>query len=165
MAQEIERKFLVADDGWRAECEGSERLVDGLLAAGKARKVRVRLYPDRATLTIKTRKKGCTRLEFEYELPRGDAEQLLRTQCGRTVLAKTRHYVPHQGFTWEVDVYEAPLEGVVLAEVELASADQNPPLPPWVGAEVTDDPAFRKRRMFAERAIRKFRRPAAPAKG
>ncbi len=162
MADEIERKFLVVGDGWRAACVRSERLVDGLLASSRTRKVRVRLYADRATLTVKTARKGRVRHEFEYEIPVADAEQLLRTECGRTRLAKIRHYVPHEGFTWEVDVYEAPLDGVVLAEVELSSPDQQPPLPPWAGAEVTDDPAFRKRRLFANRARKKFR---APGKG
>jgi adenylate cyclase len=155
--EEIERKFLVRDESWREQQTSSERLVDGLLATSKGRKVRIRLYRDRATLAVKTRKKGRVRFEFEYPIPVDDARAMLATQCGRSVLAKTRHYVPHAGLTWEVDVYEAPLDGVVLAEVELTSRDQQLPLPPWVGREVTEDPAFRKTRMFADRAKQKFR--------
>lgn len=151
MAEEIERKFLIAGDGWRVDATRRERLVDGLLATSKGRKVRIRLYEDKATLTIKTGRKGRSRLEFEYEIPRADAERLLVTECGHSVVAKTRHHVPHHGFDWEVDVYEGVLEGVVLAEVELSSADQDPPLPEWVGREVTEDPAFRKQRLVDER--------------
>jgi adenylate cyclase len=161
VALEIERKFLVRDETWRAAETHSERLVDGLLATSKGRKVRVRLYADRATIAVKTRKRGRVRSEFEYVIPIDDAHQLLATECGRNVLAKTRHYVPHASLTWEVDVYEAPLDGVILAEVELASSDQALPLPSWVGAEVTEDPAFRKSRMFAERAKQGFRPKAA----
>lgn len=157
MGEEIERKFLVVGNDWREQAARSQRLVDGLLATSKGRKVRVRLYAERATITVKTRKRGRSRLEFEYDIPIGDARQLLDTECGRTVLAKTRYYVPYADFLWEVDVYEPPLDGVVLAEVELASVDQDPPLPPWVGREVTEDPAFRKRNLFADRALRKFR--------
>jgi CYTH domain-containing protein len=157
VGQEIERKFLVVGSAWRDHAVRSERLVDGLLATSKGRKVRVRLYADRATIAIKTRKKGRSRFEFEYDIPICDAQQLHCTECGRTVLAKTRYYVPYANFLWEVDVYEPPLDGVVLAEVELTSADQDPPLPTWVGREVTEDPAFRKRNLFAERALRKFR--------
>jgi CYTH domain-containing protein len=164
VALEIERKFLVATDGWRRHVLRSERLVDGLLATSKGRKVRVRLYGDRATLAIKTRKKGRVRLEFEYEIPQADAQQLLETECGSTVLAKTRHYVPFAGCTWEVDVYEAPLEGLVLAEVELSFPEAEPRLPAWIGREVTDDPAFRKQRLFADRARRKFAPSPARAK-
>jgi adenylate cyclase len=157
VGQEIERKFLVVGNDWREQAVRSERLVDGLLATSKGRKVRVRLYADRATLTIKTRKKGRSRFEFEYEIPFPDARQLLDRECGRTILPKIRYYVPFAQFLWEVDVYEPPLEGVILAEVELAAVDQDPPLPSWVGREVTEDPAFRKSSLFAERALRKFR--------
>jgi CYTH domain-containing protein len=163
MALEIERKFLVTSDDWRSEAVRTERLVDGLLATSKGRKVRVRLYADRATIAIKTRKKGRVRFEYEYEIPIGDARHMLETECGRSVLAKTRHYVPHAGYTWEVDEYEAPLEGIVLAEVELKSENEEPPLPCWVGTDVTGDPAFQKTRLFTERAHKRFRsRPAAP---
>jgi CYTH domain-containing protein len=152
LAREIERKFLVIGEAWRDQAVRSERLVDGLLATSEGRKVRVRLTDTRATLAIKTAKRGRSRLEFEYDIPRADAEQLIATECGRKVLSKTRHHVPFKGFTWEVDVYDGLLEGVVLAEVEMESADQDPPLPAWVGREVTDDPAFRKRSLFADRA-------------
>ena len=164
MAHEIERKFLVAGEGWREAAVRCERLVDGLLATSKGRKVRVRLYEDRATLTIKTGKKGRLRLEFEYDIPRVDAEHLMARECGASVVAKTRHFVPHEGFTWEVDVYEGVLQGVVLAEVELASVDQDPPRPAWVGREVTEDPAFRKQRLFVEALRRSFGEPTRAAK-
>jgi len=159
LAQEIERKFLVVGEAWRAGAIRQEHLVDGLLSTAKGRKVRVRLYEGRATLTIKTRKKGRSRLEFEYEIPPADAELLLATECGRSVVAKMRHHIPFQGLTWEVDVYEGLLDGLVLAEVELASVDQDPPRPDWVGREVTEDPAFRKQRLFAERLRRAFGAP------
>jgi CYTH domain-containing protein len=149
VALEIERKFLVLDDGWRASSVRSERLVDGLLATSKGRKVRVRIYGARATLCVKSRKKGPVRHEFEYEIPVADALHLIEHDCGGDVLVKTRHYVPYAGFTWEVDVYEGRLAGVVIAEVELASERFEPPFPPWIGREVTDDPLFRKSRFRA----------------
>jgi CYTH domain-containing protein len=162
VAEEIERKFLVHGEGWRDSVVRSERLVDGLLATSKGRKVRVRLRGDRATLAVKTRRRGRVRFEFEYEIPVADAEQLLRTECGRSVLAKTRHYAPFDGFTWEIDVYEAPLDGVILAEVELACVDQEPSRPAWIGREVTDDPAYRKQNMFIDRVRRKALSAQAP---
>jgi CYTH domain-containing protein len=169
MALEIERKFLLKNDDWRGQVSRSERLVDGLLATSRGRKVRVRLYADRATIAIKTRKKGRIRFEYEYEIAVGDARRILETECGRNILAKTRHHVVHAGYAWEVDEYEAPLDGIVLAEVELKSEGEEPPLPSWVGAEVTEDPAFRKTRLFADRAQKRFRpkpggEPATKAK-
>ena len=71
MAVEIERKFLVANEGWRESVVSSHRLVDGLLAASSAGKVRVRLSEDRAWITVKGERVGLTRAEFEYEVPLG----------------------------------------------------------------------------------------------
>jgi CYTH domain-containing protein len=147
MAQEIERTFLVANDGWRGAVARRERLVDGLVAVSDGRKVRVRLYEDRATLTIKTRRVGAVREEFEYPIPMDDARDLLARHCGATELTKIRHVVPYEGFDWVVDEYEGMLAGVILAEIELPREDTMFPLPPWIGREVTLDPAWRKGEM------------------
>jgi len=104
-------------------------------------KVRVRLYENHATLTVKTKKEGPARTEFEYEIPVKDAEELITVHCAENTLTKTRCYVPHQGFTWEVDVYEGILSGVILAEIELERADVDVPLSDWIGPEVTGDPS------------------------
>jgi adenylate cyclase len=91
------------------------------------------------------------RNEFEYAIPLSDAEEMLRLMCDGNVLDKTRHFIPHAGDTWQVDVYEGLLNGVVLAEIELADADQRLALPAWIGAEVTADPRYRKINMVAAR--------------
>jgi adenylate cyclase len=162
MAIEIERRFLVLDDSWRKDCIRQDRLRDGIIASSDGRKVRVRIYGHKATLTIKSRKIGCHRAEFEYEIPRDDAEQLLIEHCGDTVLVKTRHYVVYQGFTWEVDVYDPPLSGVVFAEIEIENEEVEPPLPPWVGQEVTAEATFRNLNLL--RITRGFRASAAPTR-
>ena len=145
MALEIERKFLLANDDWKREVIKSERLRDGLIGRFGEGKIRVRLTENNAWLTIKGPREGISRPEFEYEIPRADAEYMLRTFCqGDPVLEKVRHTVPFGGLNWTIDVYMGPLNGVVLAEVELERPDQQPRLPPWVGEEVTNDPRFQK---------------------
>jgi CYTH domain-containing protein len=145
MALEIERKFLLANDDWKRDVIKSEHLRDGLIGRFGEGKVRVRLTDSNAWLTIKGPREGITRPEFEYEIPRADAERMLRTLCRENpVLEKVRHAVPFGGLDWTIDVYIGPLNGVVLAEVELEQADQQPQLPPWVGEEVTNDPQFEK---------------------
>jgi CYTH domain-containing protein len=141
MAREIERKFLVANQSWRELCTKRERLRDGLLAISNQRKIRVRTYENRATITVKTRGTGTAREEFE---PIEDARELISSHCDGNVLEKVRHYVPYQGFVWEVDVYEGGLSGMILAEVELENADIEVPLPRWIGREVTGDPEYKK---------------------
>ena len=139
MALEIERKFLLANDDWKREVIKREHLWDGLIARFGEGKVRVRLTDSDAWLTIKGPREGISRLEFEYEIPRADAEQMLRTLCqGDPILETVRHTVPFGGLDWTIDVYMGPLAGVVFAEVELEHSDQHLQLPPWVGEEVTN---------------------------
>ena len=151
MATEIERKFLVAGDGWRSLATREEQLSDGLIAINERRKVRVRIYGDRATLTIKAKTEGIRDAEYEYEIPMADARELLARHCDENRLSKRRHFVPYRGFTWQIDVYEGVMSGVTLAEVEIASEDADVPLPSWIGQEVTGNPDYKKHNLFTAR--------------
>jgi adenylate cyclase len=142
MAVEIERKFLVAGDAWRAGIARSQRFVQGYLtrpgaAQPQACSVRVRIGDGAAWLNIKSAVAGVERLEFEYPIPPGDAEQMLRQFC-RGVVEKIRHYVPHGGLTFEIDEFAGDNAGLIVAEVELASADARFERPGWLGREVSD---------------------------
>ena len=151
MAVEIERKFLVANDQWKKSVTGSVHIRDGLVAYDHGKKVRVRIADNRATLTIKGYRAGIARGEFEYPIPLSDAEDIFRTMCEGQVLEKRRHLVSFDGMRWEVDVYEGLLAGVVIAEVEMATANQTIAIPDWVGQEVTGDPKYRKVNMHDAR--------------
>jgi len=151
MAVEIERKFLVRDDSWRNQVTRRQEIRDGLIAFEKNRKVRVRICDQQATLTVKSKTAGLANVEFEYDIPMADAEDMMAHHCLRAGLAKTRYFVPHGDHTWQVDVYKGVLAGVVLAEVELASETADLVLPPWVGREVTGDPAYKKFNMVNAR--------------
>jgi adenylate cyclase len=148
---EIERKFLVANDGWKKYVVRHSHIRDGLIANNDGHKARVRIADDRASITLKSRRMGLVRTEFEYAIPCADAEEMLRTMCDGNVLNKVRHFVVHKDHTWEVDVYDDILNGIVLAEIELSRPDQDLQIPDWVGAEVTGDPRYRKVNMRAER--------------
>ncbi len=148
MKIEIERKFLVLNEGWRAETVGVERLRDGLLGESDSGKIRVRLADSYATLAVKSDYSGLARREFEYHIPRLDAEFMLATLCGDFTVEKLRHRVIHAGCEWSVDVYEKKLASIVIAEIELEREDQKFPVPPWLGREVSGDPRFHKRAMI-----------------
>jgi adenylate cyclase len=148
---EIERKFLVANPGWKNSVIRSVRIRDGLIANNKGNKARVRIADDVATIALKSRRRGVVRTEFEYAIPYSDAEEMLRIMCDENVLEKVRHFVSCAGDIWQVDVYERLLDGVVLAEIELTDEDQKLTLPDWIGAEVTADPRYRKVNMVAAR--------------
>lgn len=141
MALEIERKFLVADVAAAiAGATSASEIAQGYLNPDPEATVRVRVRGQRGFLTVKSKNRGIERNEWEYEIPADDARRML--QLSRTpVISKVRHLVPYGGLTWEVDVFSNP-RGLVLAEVELPSADYEVLLPPWVGREVSGDPAY-----------------------
>lgn len=141
MAKEIERKFLVRGDGWRKARE-AVACRQGYLCRGAEVAVRVRVMDGVGTITIKSAAAGFTRDEFEYGIPLADAEYLLDSVCVGRTIEKTRHYVEHEGLTWEVDEFRGQNEGLVVAEVELESESQPVVLPPWVGLEVSSDPRY-----------------------
>lgn len=141
MGTEIERKFLVTGEGWRALAMGpGQRLRQGYLHAGTP-VVRVRLAGEAGFLTIKG--PGLlSRAEYEYPIPAAEAAELLRSLCPPPVIEKTRTRVRHDGLVWEVDEFAGQLAGLVLAEVELASPDQPFARPDWLGREVTEDARY-----------------------
>lgn len=142
MATEIERKFLVTGDGWRGASTGSAALRQGYLSTSAKVTVRIRIYDDsRAVLTLKGPVDGISRTEFEYDVPLADGLALLE-MARPNVVEKRRHIVPHGGLTWEVDVFEGAHAGLVMAEVELADADQAVDLPDWAGREVSHDDRY-----------------------
>ena len=139
MAQEIERKFLVRGDAWRAA--PGTYICQGYLNRDKQRTVRVRIAGDAAWLTIKGASSGAVRAEFEYPIPLEDARQLLAL-CEPPLIEKHRHVVPHGGFKWEVDEFLGENLGLVVAEIELDAEDQAFEQPDWVGEEVTHDARY-----------------------
>lgn len=134
--QEIERKYLTADESWREEVVQSMRIAQGYLCSRRVT-ARVRLCDDRGILTFKgkSRDGGLSRFEWEREIPFGVAERMLYRCKG--VIDKVRHIVKHEGHTFEIDEFKGENEGLIVAEVELSSADEAVTLPSWIGDEVT----------------------------
>lgn len=141
--REIERKFLVDGDGWRGAVRRERKIRQAYLARTGAAQVRVRIVDgDEAKLTIKSADPERTRTEFEYDVPVEEARAMLDLATG-AVIEKTRFVVPESGGReWEIDVFDHPLEGLVLAEIELDEEGEDIALPDWCGREVTGDARF-----------------------
>lgn len=153
MGIEIERKFLVASDAWRAVAGPPTHFSQGYLSRDPARTVRVRLAGEQAFLTIKGATTGASRAEFEYEVPVADARALMAL-CDGPIVEKRRHLCGHDGMTWEVDEFLGANAGLVVAEIELQHEDQAFTRPAWLGAEVTGDARY----VNANLAVRPFTR-------
>ena len=158
MPTEIERKFLVVSDEWRASVTHSRRLKQGYLFKSPDGSLRVRRWRGGATIALKGPRRGIVREEFEYAIPREDADRLLRRYCAQPLLEKVRHWVAYGGMTWEVDVYCGLARDLVTAEIELDHADQVFSVPRWVGAEITHDPSY-SNAAIAGRLARKLETP------
>lgn len=141
MGVEIERKFLVLGDSWKALGQGV-LLRQGYLSSAPERIVRVRIAGDSAVLTIKGRTSGATRSEWEYPIPMSDAQAFLDDLCERPLIEKYRYRIRHHEMVWEVDEFLGENAGLVVAEVELTSEDQAFAKPEWVGEEVTHDTRY-----------------------
>jgi adenylate cyclase len=142
MALEIERKFLVINDGWRDQVRDSVLIRQGYLAGSEQASVRVRLSGNQANLNIKSATLGVRRTEYEYEIPVSDANDMLDQLCDKPLIEKTRYHVPYADHLWEVDVFCGDNDGLVVAEIELVDENEAFALPPWVGDEVSHDPRY-----------------------
>jgi adenylate cyclase len=142
MGLEIERKFLVVNDNWKAHVARESRLQQGYLSTDKTATIRVRVKDDRAFLTIKGETVGIKRSEFEYEIPLNDAEEMLQNNIQGAVISKVRYKVRCGEHLWDLDVFLGDNEGLVMAEVELAGEDEPFEMPDWAGMEVSDDARY-----------------------
>ena len=140
MAQEIERKFLVKDDSYKALAYHSSRIAQGYICSMRGRTVRVRIRDDKGYLTIKgpSDASGLGRYEWEKEIPLHEAQELMKL-CEPGMIDKTRYLVRSGNHTFEVDEFYGENEGLTLAEVELSSADEAYEKPDFIDEEVTGD--------------------------
>jgi len=139
VAIEIERKFLLENDSWRASVSKSINYRQGYLNSDEHSSVRVRVSDDTAKLNIKSATIGSQRQEYEYDIPLADAHELLTTLCHKPLVEKTRHLVVIKQHTWEIDEFEGENAGLIVAEIELSAVDEAFDKPNWVGEDVTED--------------------------
>jgi adenylate cyclase len=141
MATEIERKFLVHSGKWKPVTPGL-LYRQGYLSSVKERVVRVRIAGEKAYFTVKGISENLSRLEFEYPIPLLDAAMMLDKLCERPLIEKTRHREIVGSHTWEIDVFHGENNGLVLAEVEVASETETFERPSWLAQEVSGDPRY-----------------------
>ncbi|MCF8465762.1 MAG: CYTH domain-containing protein [Sneathiella sp.] len=143
---EIERKFLTANDSWKDQVQSSFHVLQFYLTGlDQSPTIRLRLAGGKGYLTLKypsISKKILAREEFEYEIPAGDIEAQIDQATG-AIIRKTRHQVKGpDGRLWEVDEFKSPLDGLIVAEIELSRKEEKFDKPSWLGEEVTNNPAY-----------------------
>lgn len=138
MALEIERKFLVLNNDYK---NASKKVLfrQGYLSVDFERTVRVRCCDGMGFITVKGKNKLCSREEYEYNIPYGDAERMLDKLCIRPIIEKVRHFLVYEGCKWVVDEFQGVNEGLVIAEIELENEQQLFEKPKWLGDEITSE--------------------------
>lgn len=135
---EIERKFLVKNDSFKKESFKKENIIQGFLSSVPQRTVRIRIRNETGFLTVKGigNATGVSRFEWEKEISIEDATNLLKI-CEQGVISKTRFEIKLGKHIFEVDEFHDDNKGLVIAEIELNSEDENFIKPDWLGNEVT----------------------------
>ncbi|RXJ68580.1 adenylate cyclase [Halarcobacter ebronensis] len=138
MALEIEKKFLV-DMSELDNLPSGIDIKQGYIKTTDNSVVRVRIKGNKGFLTIKGKNSGASRLEFEYEIPYDDANEMLEKLCSKPIIDKTRYEIRYENHLWELDIFYGENEGLIVAEIELEDEKEQFALPSWVTKEVTED--------------------------
>ncbi len=139
MPLEIERKYLIKADLLDLPQDG-KKLTQGYIWSDPDKSLRIRIAGDKAFLTIKAGNNPLSRSEFEYEIPMKDALELLDL-CDSKI-EKTRYLIPQNNLFWEIDVFEGDNNGLIVAEIELSSENEQLELPQWIDSEVTNESKY-----------------------
>jgi len=142
MAKEIEKKFLLNNAQWRDSIQQSRQFIQGYLVGSKKASIRVRLEGEKAFINIKSATLAITRDEYEYEIPLSEAKEMLDKLCEKPLINKIRHDVVYADKKWEIDEFQEENAGLIVAEIELSTIDENFEMPDWVGQEVSDDTRY-----------------------
>lgn len=140
--KEIEYKFLVDASKWETlDKPKPDEIVQGFIYKSPDKTIRVRIKNREGFLTIKGKATGISRDEFEYTIPYEDAKELLEKYTDKQ-LRKKRYVISFASKKWEVDVFEGALQGLILAELEVASEEETFTSPPWITEDVSTNPAY-----------------------
>ena len=142
MPIEIERKYLVNKTKWNETDKPQGQFFrQGYLLTDPNKTIRIRVTDSKGYLTIKGLSIGTTRPEFEYEIPKDEAEQLLN-MFTISDLTKVRYKILVNENLWEVDEFLGDNEGLIVAEIELQSEEEAFVLPIWAEKEVTGEDKY-----------------------
>ncbi len=141
MSIEIEKKFLVKSDAYKAYAK-PVLFRQGYLSTSTGRTVRVRRYDDKGFITVKGKTHYCSRLEYEYRIPTEDADSMLNNLCVQPIIEKVRHFLEYKGNEWVVDEFLGANEGLIVAEIELNNEKDSFEKPDWLGTEITSDTRY-----------------------
>jgi len=136
MALEIERRFLIKNDTWKEfinkkiyiEQGYFSKSIDGWI-------IRVRLIGKNSKITLKKHIKGFTNFEFEYSIPRSDAETIMSNLSN--TIKKDRYLLEIEKKSWIIDCFKENNYPLEIAEIEVSNEEEDLILPSFISKEIT----------------------------
>lgn len=150
MAIEAERKFLVKGE-FRHLAVKEIKITQSYLSIDPYKTIRVRISDNDALLTIKGRPEHAgsfARGEWEFPIQLTEAREIMKL-CIPGKIVKTRYLIPFGNHIFEVDVFHDKNKGLIIAEIELSSEDEQFEKPDWLGEEVTGMPQYYNSNLIA----------------
>ena len=136
MALEIERRFLIKNDNWKQFINKKIYIEQGYLSKSiDGWIIRIRLTDKNSKITLKKHIKNFTNFEFEYSIPRSDAE-IIMSNLPNTI-KKDRFFLEIEKKSWIIDCFKEPNYPLEIAEIELSNEEEDLFLPSFISKEIT----------------------------
>ena len=136
MALEIERRFLIKNDNWKEFINKKVYIEQGYLSKSlDGWIIRVRLIGKNSKIALKKHIKGFTNFEFEYSIPRSDAETIMSNLS--STIKKERFFLEVEKKSWIIDCFKENNYPLEIAEIELSNEKENFNLPSFISKEIT----------------------------
>ena len=136
MALEIERRFLIKNDNWKEFINKKIYIEQGYLSQSlDGWIIRVRLIGKNSKIALKKHIKGFTNFEFEYSIPRSDAETIMSNLSN--TIKKDRFFLEIENKSWIIDCFKENNYPLKIAEIELSNEEEDLFLPSFISKEIT----------------------------
>ena len=136
MALEIERRFLIKNDNWKEFINKKIPIEQGYLSKSLDDwMIRVRLIGKNSKIALKKHIKSFTNFEFEYSIPRSDAETIMSNLSN--TIKKDRFFLEIEKKSWIIDCFKENNYPLKIAEIELSNEEEDLILPSFISKEIT----------------------------
>ena len=136
MVLEIERRFLIKNDSWKKFVTKKIYIEQGYLSKSlDGWIIRIRFAGKNSKIALKKHIKGFTNFEFEYSIPRSDAETIMSNLSSK--IKKERFFLEIEKKSWIIDCFKENNYPLEIAEIELSNEDEDLKLPSFISKEIT----------------------------
>ena len=136
MSLEIERRFLIKNEGWKEFITKKIFIEQGYLSKNLDDwTIRLRLIGKDYKIALKKHIENFTNYEFEYSIPRKDGETIMSNLS--RIIKKERFFLEVEKKSWIIDCFKENNYPLEIAEIELSKEEEDFILPNFISKEIT----------------------------